>query len=388
MGDNTSNLDQQQESAMDLSIKTGRATDQRDCRPTHRQPNLNYYQNYSHLTRYGSLNINYPGSSINQDMMIPLTSTRPNSTSLCKRDSAAKLQSLIRTKMGSRKENQSKRSRKERDIEEKIKAIDMVCSGKPKAAVARDIGVPESTLRGWCKAADKIRMQANQRASGYYKHILTTFSSDNVPDNSRSRSSSRSTPTGQGTGFSRSSGVADRPSKELEPGLALKRMKIDNLSPFAAANMSTSSTLTNDLYERELTQFNLYCFMTTTSTRCPSSASIPLNSLQMHRNNGAMKSSRKHRIQSPNARNVSAGNNSQLSTNVHTSFLSTSNQNALLSSSNESIPSTSMSNRYDEKLMAAIRDPIVRRKRKTLNDIVNNLHECRQFMSQTELSEL
>ncbi|XP_057338772.1 myb-like protein U [Microplitis mediator] len=40
---------------------------------------------------------------------------------------------------------------------EKIIAIERVHSGESKASVARDIGVPESTLRGWCKSEEKIR---------------------------------------------------------------------------------------------------------------------------------------------------------------------------------------------------------------------------------------
>lgn len=43
---------------------------------------------------------------------------------------------------------------------EKLKAITRVSvGGESKASVARDIGVPESTLRGWCKNHDKISNQ-------------------------------------------------------------------------------------------------------------------------------------------------------------------------------------------------------------------------------------
>lgn len=42
---------------------------------------------------------------------------------------------------------------------EKVSAIERVHEGESKASVARDIGVPESTLRGWCKSEHKIRSQ-------------------------------------------------------------------------------------------------------------------------------------------------------------------------------------------------------------------------------------
>ncbi|XP_046750676.1 protein distal antenna [Diprion similis] len=43
---------------------------------------------------------------------------------------------------------------------EKMDAIQRVHEGESKASVARDIGVPESTLRGWCKSEHKIRGMA------------------------------------------------------------------------------------------------------------------------------------------------------------------------------------------------------------------------------------
>lgn len=45
---------------------------------------------------------------------------------------------------------------------EKLDAIRRVHDGESKASVARDIGVPESTLRGWCKNEDKISYLSRQ----------------------------------------------------------------------------------------------------------------------------------------------------------------------------------------------------------------------------------
>lgn len=45
---------------------------------------------------------------------------------------------------------------------EKVVAIQRIHEGESKASVARDIGVPESTLRGWCKNEEKLRSMSLQ----------------------------------------------------------------------------------------------------------------------------------------------------------------------------------------------------------------------------------
>lgn len=46
---------------------------------------------------------------------------------------------------------------------DKINAIQRIHDGESKASVARDIGVPESTLRGWCKNEEKLRSMAQSQ---------------------------------------------------------------------------------------------------------------------------------------------------------------------------------------------------------------------------------
>lgn len=87
--------------------------------------------------------------------------------------------------------------------QEKVRAIDRVDNGESKASVARNIGVPESTLRGWYKSKHKIRSQC-----------------DNMPANNSLASSS--------TG-SRQSCKSDRRSvsgspEEDGPSTSLKKM--------------------------------------------------------------------------------------------------------------------------------------------------------------------
>ncbi|KAL0118702.1 hypothetical protein PUN28_009397 [Cardiocondyla obscurior] len=124
--------------------------------------------------------------------------------------------------------------------QEKMDAIGRVHTGESKAAVARDIGVPESTLRGWCKAEEKIRTQLNNvRATGTYEHILTSSSENS--DNSLPGSSSRSTPT-QNT-MPSTSGGAEKVGDEPEAGPAPKRIKQENnyVLPSASAISATGS---------------------------------------------------------------------------------------------------------------------------------------------------
>lgn len=63
--------------------------------------------------------------------------------------------------------------------QEKLEAIDRVHDGESKASVARDIGVPESTLRGWCKSESKLRSSA-KRSSSSESEVHSPGSSANL----------------------------------------------------------------------------------------------------------------------------------------------------------------------------------------------------------------
>ncbi|KAF7280714.1 hypothetical protein GWI33_005571 [Rhynchophorus ferrugineus] len=53
-----------------------------------------------------------------------------------------------------------------KSLREKLIAISKVRSGKSKASVAREMHVPESTLRGWCKNQQRIFSQALAESTG------------------------------------------------------------------------------------------------------------------------------------------------------------------------------------------------------------------------------
>lgn len=58
--------------------------------------------------------------------------------------------------------NKGKRPLRHLTAGDKIEAIQRIHDGESKASVARDIGVPESTLRGWCKNEQKLRYMSQQ----------------------------------------------------------------------------------------------------------------------------------------------------------------------------------------------------------------------------------
>ncbi|XP_018376457.1 PREDICTED: uncharacterized protein LOC108769768 [Trachymyrmex cornetzi] len=147
-----------------------------------------------------------------------------------------------------RNESRQAGKRRRRSLQEKIDAINRVRNGKSKAAVARDIGVPESTLRGWCKAEKKIicqnnKIQISRIVSGvqlelYKQYILRSSSDSN--NSGAGGSSSRSTPTTQATmlGLPSTSGVTKR-AEEFEAGPSYKRIKLENRNNNTVSNITT-----------------------------------------------------------------------------------------------------------------------------------------------------
>lgn len=72
-----------------------------------------------------------------------------------------------------------KRPIRQLSVREKLDAIQRVHNGESKASVARDIGVPESTLRGWCKSEDKLRNVARSCGTPESQHSVEE------PDNNK-----------------------------------------------------------------------------------------------------------------------------------------------------------------------------------------------------------
>lgn len=111
-----------------------------------------------------------------------------------------------------------KRPMRSLTAEEKVSAIDRVHNGESKAAVARDMGVPESTLRGWCKSEEKLRSQA--RNSGNFERSSPIGSESD-------RSSASQTPPSDNP-LSASGSTKRELSREDTSGLTVKRARYDN----------------------------------------------------------------------------------------------------------------------------------------------------------------
>ncbi|XP_068618976.1 protein distal antenna-like [Battus philenor] len=93
---------------------------------------------------------------------------------------------------------------------DKIEAIQRVNDGESKASVARDIGVPESTLRGWCKNEDKLRYMTSRLSSPD-----TDKSNDGDPPDKRARTESPVAPHSPPAGLDLSAPAA--PHAPLAP---------------------------------------------------------------------------------------------------------------------------------------------------------------------------
>ncbi|KAI8424861.1 hypothetical protein MSG28_006783 [Choristoneura fumiferana] len=94
-----------------------------------------------------------------------------------------------RKRRGGRMATKGKRPMRALTPGDKIEAIQRVNDGESKASVARDIGVPESTLRGWCKNEDKLRYMTSRLSSPD-----TDKSSDTEPLDKRARTESPAAP--------------------------------------------------------------------------------------------------------------------------------------------------------------------------------------------------
>ncbi|XP_072742520.1 uncharacterized protein [Anoplolepis gracilipes] len=128
-----------------------------------------------------------------------------------------------------------------RTLSQKLQAIIRIRNGETKASVSRDIGVPESTLRGWCKAAHKLINQALIKNNRNLER-LSSFSKSNTPE------SSSCSPLTNLTEASISTDTKES-SEEVEPHK--KSMKMDN----DMLSTSTSSTSLSSIKQYEF-QYN------------------------------------------------------------------------------------------------------------------------------------
>ncbi|XP_033339196.2 protein distal antenna [Megalopta genalis] len=106
---------------------------------------------------------------------------------------------------------------------EKMDAIQRVHEGESKASVARDIGVPESTLRGWCKSEHKIRgMARNSSTPDSEAHSPASSSGANM------------------TGTGNLAGGSANLSSEDEGGPCSKKSKMDQQTSVVVTSAGTS----------------------------------------------------------------------------------------------------------------------------------------------------
>ncbi|XP_044013357.1 SUN domain-containing protein 2-like [Aphidius gifuensis] len=123
---------------------------------------------------------------------------------------------------------------------EKISAIRRVHEGESKASVARDLSVPESTLRGWCKSEHKIRSMARNSSTPDSNEAHSPLSSSGIINNNNNLLINTS--------------LHGNHSSEDE-GQSSKRLKIDTSSSIHSTT-STTGYYTNENLENELTRLS------------------------------------------------------------------------------------------------------------------------------------
>ncbi|XP_014478373.1 PREDICTED: uncharacterized protein LOC106746350 [Dinoponera quadriceps] len=149
----------------------------------------------------------------------------------------------LQVQMAARNNGQSrpgKRPIKNVSPADKVGAIDRVHEGESKASVARDIGVPESTLRGWCKSEQKIRSQCNNASA----EMMARHSPVSIATGRSMSASGR-----QSVGSRHSSNSRQSATPPSDDGPSSKRVKMErrqNNSPQTVmAGPSTSSAATS-----------------------------------------------------------------------------------------------------------------------------------------------
>lgn len=163
---------------------------------------------------------------------------------------------------------------------DKVGAIDRVHEGESKASVARDIGVPESTLRGWCKSEHKIRSQCNNASA----EMIARHSPVSISNGRSMSASGRQSVNSRHSSNSRQSATPPE-----EDGPPLKRVKIERTgrqnSPqnvLAGPSTSSAGSYMGRLDNRGIIGSQNYAaLMTSMATMTPEQSQLALQHLSL-----------------------------------------------------------------------------------------------------------
>lgn len=156
-----------------------------------------------------------------------------------------------------------KRPLKALSAAEKMGAIRRVHVGESKASVARDIGVPESTLRGWCKSESKIRdMARNSSTPDSEVHSPASSSGINLAATAMTASTTH--------------------SSEDETGPAAKRAKLDHsMGAGTASSYGINENSENDARLDTSSKIDYMSFMASMAAMRPENSALLLQQLSL-----------------------------------------------------------------------------------------------------------
>lgn len=169
------------------------------------------------------------------------------------------LRGNLRTSMRGESARPGKRPLRALSASEKMEAIQRVHEGESKASVARDIGVPESTLRGWCKSEHKIRGMARNSST---------------PD---SEAHSPASSSGTNLAAAMAAGGANHSSEDEGP--ASKRAKIDQSTGPGASSFGINENSENDARLDLSSKIDYMGLMTSMASMRPENSALLLQQL-------------------------------------------------------------------------------------------------------------
>ncbi|XP_011707394.1 PREDICTED: protein distal antenna-like [Wasmannia auropunctata] len=171
--------------------------------------------------------------------------------------------------------------------EDKLEAVKRVKEGESKASVGRDTGTPESTLRGWLKAEEKIRAQVLSRSTSivqHFKGMMEMSSAKKTGEEHESGPAQKRAKSENGSVATNMNNISPSP-RAPEIGIDYSQFQRSYINPLQHHASTSSDTATSSLLLQQLLKDAEYMLHLNAYS---SLTSLIAENRQLHRNNGAV----------------------------------------------------------------------------------------------------